>query len=140
MTRLLIPIIIVTTSITALAQDITSLDKIGPVTSLTKTINTITLHCSDNSEVQLTILTPDLVRVRASFTKPIPTKDHSWAVAKTDWPTPRWNLNETPNQITLTTDELEVVINRSPLLIDFRDARTHQLLNADEQPMSYDAK
>ena len=42
--------------------------------------------------------------------------------------------------ITITTDELEVVIQRSPLLISFRDARTHQLLNADERPMSYDAK
>jgi len=140
MTRLLILIVILATAATALAQDITSLEKIGPVTSLTKTTNSITITCNDASQVQLTILAPDLVRVRASFTKPIPTKDHSWAINKTDWPTPRWNLTETPNQITLTTDELEVVIHRSPLLIDFRDARTHQLLNADEQPMSYDAK
>ncbi len=125
---------------TAVAQDITTLEKIGPVVSLTKTDKTVTLNCADNSQVQVTILAPDLIRVRASFAKPIPAKDHSWAIAKTDWPTPRWNLNETPDQITLTTDELEVAIRRSPLLIEFRDARTHQLVNADERPMSYDAK
>jgi alpha-glucosidase len=127
-------------SVSAAAQDITTLEKIGPVVSLTKTDKTVTLNCADNSQVQVTILAPDLIRVRASFAKPIPAKDHSWAIAKTAWPTPRWNLNETPDQITLTTDELEVTIRRSPLLIEFRDPRTHQLLNADERPMSYDAK
>ena len=122
------------------AQDITTLEKIGPVISLTKSDKTVTLNCQDNSQVQLTILAPDLIRVRASFTKPIPSKDHSWAIAKQDWPTPRWNLSETSDLITITTDELEVVIRRSPLLIEFRDARTHRVLNADERPMSYDAQ
>ncbi|HEX6719852.1 MAG TPA: glycoside hydrolase family 31 protein [Pyrinomonadaceae bacterium] len=139
MTRLLIIIAILATAITAVAQDVTSLEKIGPVVSFTKSEKSVTLNCQDNSQVQLTILAPDLIRVRASFTKAVLTKDHSWAIARTDWPTPRWNVNETPNQITLNTDELEVVIRRSPLLIEFRDARTHELLNADEQPMSYDA-
>src|ERR1044071_2347786 len=122
------------------AQDITTLEKIGPVVSLSKTEKSVTLNCQDNSQVQLTILAPDLIRVRAVFTKSIPARDHSWAIAKTDWPTPRWSLKETPDLITITTDELEVTIRRSPLLIEFRDARTHQLLNADERPMSYDAK
>src|SRR6185369_17111001 len=139
MTRLLVFTIILAAGITAAAQDITTLEKIGPVVNLTKSDKSVTLNCNDNSQVQLTILAPDLIRVRASFTKPIPAKDHSWAMAKTDWPTPRWNLNETANQITITTDELEIVIRRSPLLIEFRDAHTHQLLNADERPMSYDA-
>src|ERR1041385_2164308 len=139
MKSLLILTWILSAGISAFAQDITSLEKIGSVVSLIKTDNGVTLSCNDNSQVQLTILAPDLIRVRASFTKPIPTKDHSWAVAKTDWPTTRWSLNESPTEITITTDELEVAINRSPLLITFRDARTHQLLNADERPMSYDA-
>ncbi|HEU4834706.1 MAG TPA: TIM-barrel domain-containing protein [Pyrinomonadaceae bacterium] len=123
----------------AFAQDITTLEKIGDVVSLTKTDKSIILTCNDKSQVQLTILAPDLIRVRASFTKPIPAKDHSWAIARNDWTTPRWSLNESPTTITVTTGELEVAIQRSPLLISFRDARTHQLLNADERPMSYDA-
>jgi alpha-glucosidase len=127
------------TGASAFAQDITTLEKIGPVVSLIKTGNRVTLSCQDNSQVQLTILAPDLIRIRASFTKPIPTKDHSWAIAKQDWTTPRWTLNESPTEIKIATDELEVAIQRSPLLISFRDAGTHQLVNADERPMSYDA-
>src|SRR4029079_13043187 len=100
---------------------------------------TIPLDCQDTSQVQLTILAADLIRVRASFTKPIPARDHSWAIAKDDWTTPRWNVSETSDLITITTGELEVTIRRSPLLIEFRDAQTHQLINADERPMSYDA-
>ena len=122
-----------------LAQDIATLEQIGPISSLERTEKTVTLHCQDNSQVQLTILAPDVIRVRASFSKPIPNKDHSWAIAKQDWETPRWRLDETSDPITITTGELEVAVNRSPLLIEFRDARTHQVLNADERPMSYDA-
>ena len=72
------------------AQDITTLDPIGAVVRFDKGDKTVTLHCRDNSQVQLTILAPDLIRVRASFAKPIPEKDHSWAIAKLDWQTPRW--------------------------------------------------
>lgn len=137
MIRLLILTLVLTTSV--FAQDITTLEKIGDVVSLSKTDKSVTLHCNDNSQVQLTILAPDLIRVRTSFTKPIPAKDHSWAIARNDWSTPRWTVTESQTAITLSTDELEVTIQRSPLLISFRDARTQQLLNADERPMSYDA-
>src|ERR1043165_3264935 len=139
MIRLLALIWILAGSVSVFAQDITTLEKVGPVVSLVKSDKAVTLNCKDNSQVQLTILAPDLIRVRASFTKPIPSKDHSWAIAKTEWTTPRWSLKESTTSITITTDELEVTIQRSPLLISFSDARTHQLLNADERPMSYDA-
>src|ERR1041384_120516 len=140
MKPLLVLTLLLTSGTFAFAQDITTLEKIGSVVSFSKTDNTVTLTCNDNSQVQLTILAPDLVRVRASFTKPIPAKDHSWAVDKNDWSTPHWTINESTTTITIITDEIEVTIQHSPLLISFRDARTHQLLNADERPMSYDAK
>jgi alpha-glucosidase len=122
------------------AQDITSLEKIGPVVSFTKSDNGVTLTCRDKSQIQLTVLSTDLIRVRASFAKPIPAKDHSWAIERETWETPPWKLSETAEAITLATAEVEVVVHRSPLLIDFRDAHTHQVINADEQPMAYDAK
>jgi alpha-glucosidase len=124
------------------AQEISvsSLEKIGAVKSFVKTDQGITLNCADNSQVQLLVLAPDLIRVRASFTKPIPAHDHSWAIAKETWETPIWRLTETGESIIVATAEVEVVVHRSPLLIDFRDARTHETINADEQPMAYDAK
>lgn len=129
-------------AVTARAQDIDldKLEKIGPVTGFSRTENGITLNCRDNSQVQLTVLAPDLIRVRAAFSTPIPSKDHSWAIAKTDWPAPMWRLRETGGSLIIATSELEVVVNRSPLLIEFRDAKTHQVINADERPMMYDAK
>src|SRR5437870_7617194 len=127
---------------TGYAQEInvSSLEKTGPVTSLVKAERGVTLTCADGSQVQLTVLAPDLIRVRASFTKPLPAHDHSWAIARTDWPTTPWQLTETAASITVATAEVEAFVNRSPLLIDFRDARTHETINADEQPMAYDGK
>src|SRR5439155_11291017 len=97
-------------------QDITSLEKIGAVVGYTRNNNGITFNCRDNSQVQLIVLAPDLIRVRAAFAKPIPASDHSWGIAKEKWATPRWSLSETAAAITLATDEVEVVVHRSPLL------------------------
>lgn len=121
-------------------QDITRLRKIGPVTSFTRTDKGLLLNCRDNSQVQLSVLAADLVRVRVVPGKALPSLDHSWAIAKESWTDVPWTVAETPNDITLATNELQVVIHRSPLLIDFRDARSGQLLNSDEQPMAYDAE
>ncbi len=127
-------------ALTGEAQEITTLEKIGPVTSFTSTAQSVTFTCRDNSQVQVSVLALDLIRVRASFTKPIPSRDHSWAIAKEKWETLPWSLREAADSITISTAEVEVVVNRSPLLISFRDARTHAIINADEQPMAYDAK
>src|SRR6266403_4637940 len=127
-------------AVCARAQDITGLEKIGPVVSFTRSANAVTLSCADGSQVQLTVLAPDLIRVRASFTKPVSSRDHSWAIARDNWDTPRWTLTESPESISITTEEVEVVIHRSPLLISFRDARSREVINADERPMMYDAK
>ena len=127
-------------TISAFAQDVSQLEKIGSVTSVSKTDKTVVLNCSDQSQVQLSILAPDLIRVRVSFAQPLPQKDHSWAIAKLDWTTPAWSMRESATDMVITTDELEVVVNRSPLLIDFRDAKTHRSINTDQQPMAYDAK
>jgi alpha-glucosidase len=122
------------------AQDISRLEKIGRLVSFTRSERAVVFNCDDNSQVQVTLLAPDLVRIRASFAKPLPAKDHSWAIAKTDWPAPRWSVSETKDSVVITTDELEVAVYRSPLLIEFRDAKTHSVINADQQPMAYDAK
>src|ERR1039458_3414159 len=92
------------------------------------------------ARVQISLLAPDLVRVRASFRKKLPARDHSWAIAKTAWDAPQWNLREEPGILRITTGELEVVVSRDPLLISFRDAKSHQVINADRQPMQFDAQ
>src|ERR1051325_7619795 len=123
------------------AQDIlSSLEPIGPVANLARTENGVVINCQDKSQVRIYVLAPDLIRIRASFRKPLPAQDHSWAIAKTSWENVRWNLTEQADAITVSTDETVVVVRRAPLLIEFRDAKTHEVINADEQPMSYDAR
>jgi alpha-glucosidase len=124
----------------ALAQDISRLEKIGPVVSFTQDQSGVTFTCRDQSQLRITVLAADLIRVRASFAKPLPARDHSWAIAKTDWQTPQWNLTERPDAITIATTEVQVVVRRSPLLVEFRDFKTGKLINADHEPLAYDAK
>jgi len=111
---------------------------IGAMASFSQAPDGITISCKDQSQVRLQVLAADLIRVRASFAKPLPARDHSWAIAKTAWDTPKWAVHEEPANLRLTTDELEVVVHRDPLLIDFRDANTHRTINADVRPMAYD--
>ena len=111
---------------------------IGPVVSYTKVSDGILVSCSDQSQVKLQVLAPDLVRVRASFGTALPERDHSWAIAKTAWDTPKWSVKEANGEILLTTEEVEVALHRTPLLIEFRDAKTHRAINSDQVPMMHD--
>ena len=119
----------------ARAVDLTGLAAIGPLASYTSTRDTVTIACGDQSQVRLYILAPDLIRVRASFRQPLPDRDHSWAIAKTAWDVPKWTVTEDPTGLLIATEELEVAVHRSPLLIEFRDAQTHRPINADALPM-----
>src|SRR5215216_2063199 len=123
------------------AQDfVGGMEAIGPVSSFKRGDDSVTFSCRDGSEVRLSILAPDLVRVRASFGKTLPARDHSWAIDKLSWDRVNWNVTETPDTVVVSTDEIEAVVRRSPLLIEFRDAKTKRVINADERPMMYDAR
>ncbi|HET6861817.1 MAG TPA: glycoside hydrolase family 31 protein [Pyrinomonadaceae bacterium] len=123
---------------TSEAQDLSRLIKIGSATEFAKQSDGLTVNCADGSQVQLKVLAPDLIRVRAAFAKTLDSADHSWAIAKESWPPVQWTVAESTAAITLKTNELVVNINRSPLLIEFRDLRTGEVINADQQPMMYD--
>ena len=123
------------------AQDIVSdLEPIGRITGFSRTETAVTFDCADRSQVRVRVLAPDLVRVRASFGRPLPATDNSWAIAKQSWDAPRWKLTEQADAVVIRTDELEIVVRRAPLLIEFRDAKTGRTINADERPMMFDAK
>src|SRR5438270_853994 len=84
----------------AKAQDfVQGLEPIGPVSSFTKTDAAVTFNCQDDSQVRISILAPDLIRVRASFRKALPARDHSWAIAKDSWDAVRWDVKESAESI-----------------------------------------
>lgn len=122
------------------AVELRNLTPIGSLSRYSQTAAAVILHCSDGSEVQITLLAPDLVRVRASFGQPVSATDHSWAIEKTSWEAPAWDLSEDPEELVISTSETEVVVRRSPLLLEFRDAKTHQAVNSDGLPMMFDPK
>ena len=120
------------------AIDLDSLVPIGSVASYSSVRDGITVACQDQSEVRIQVLAPDLVRVRASFGGRLPDRDHSWAIEKTAWDVPQWKVQENAGALVLTTAEVEVIVHRSPLLIEFRDAKTHRTINIDRFPMGHD--
>ncbi len=117
------------------AIELTGYSPIAPLASYTSAPDGVTVTCTDQSQVRFYILAPDLVRVRASFGKPLPDRDHSWAIEKTAWDTPKFAVHEDSAALLISTAELEVSIQRSPLLVTFRDAATHRVINADALPM-----
>ncbi|MBA3848939.1 MAG: alpha-glucosidase [Opitutus sp.] len=123
-----------------LAADHTSLQPIGAVASVARTAQGLRLQCADGASVTLSVLAPDLVRVRTLFAGQTAALDHSWAIARTEWPKTPFTVQENADAVTLGTGELHVVIRRAPLLIEFRDAATGRVLNADARPMARDAK
>lgn len=127
-------------SAVAPAIELTGLVPIGPFASYSQARDGVTVTCQDQSQVRFYVLAPDLVRVRASFGKPLPDRDHSWAIAKTAWDVPKWTVREESGALLIATEELEVVVQRSPLLVEFRDAKTHRAINADQRPMMDDPR
>jgi alpha-glucosidase len=124
----------------AMAADLDHFAPIGPVASYTKTADGMVVTCQDQSQVRFFVLAPDLVRVRASFGQRLPERDHSWAIARTNWAVPHFTVQEQPDTLLLATDELEVAIHRAPLLVEFRDPKTHHVINADQRPMMHDPR
>ena len=116
---------------------------IGDVSRVSRTEGSLLIDCADGSQVRLSPLAADLIRVRASFGRPLPVRDppyHSWAIEKAAWDTPRWTVRESPAEIVVVTEEIEVAVRRAPLLVEFRDVKTHRSVNGDLRPMSFAAK
>lgn len=111
---------------------------LGAVASVERLERGVRLACADGASLAVTLLAPDLVRVRTIFPGQTPVKDHSWAVAKTDWPAVDWQLEQAADRITLRTAELHVVIRRDPVLVEFREAATGRVINADHRPAARD--
>jgi alpha-glucosidase len=124
----------------ALALDWSGLRPTGAITGVTRQERGLELACAGGDILQLTVLAPDLVRVRTVFAGQTPDPDHSWAIARTDWAPAPWQLREEAETITLTTAELEVVVRRDPVRVEFHDAQTHRVINADDRPAARDPR
>lgn len=112
----------------------------GALTTVTRDARGLLLVGDAGATIQLSVLAPDLIRVRTLFAGQPAAPDHSWAIARTAWAPVPFQVREDTATVTLATAELEVVIRRAPLLVEFRDAATHRLINADARPMTRDPR
>ena len=92
---------VLTAPTTAPALDWNGLRPVGPVASVARTDRGVELACADGSAVTVTVLAPDVVRVRARFAGQPAPRGHSWAVVRADWPAVDWSLAESPAAVTL---------------------------------------
>ncbi len=121
------------------ALDLSGMSAIGNVAKVSKTSSGMLIDCDDNSQVSLQVLAPDMVRVRAGFKSSLPSRDHSWALAKTEWASVPVKISENGETVSLETSELRVSVSRSPLRISFYDVKTGRAINRDSQPMRFNA-
>ncbi len=93
--------------------------------------NQITFH-NAQAKVVLTVLAPDLVRVR--MTRDAAT-DYSWAVVKTDWPKVVVNFSGDKKERLIRTPEIEVRVRLAPFSLAFYTARG-ELISKDAREMA----
>jgi len=82
--------------------------------------------------VQLSLLAPDLVRVRLSKDGQFG-PDHSWAAVKTDWPKVEYTLRDEDSCLELQTSELTIRVAKSPCRLSFFN-RSGELISEDYKP------
>jgi alpha-glucosidase len=93
---------------------------------------------NDQTTVAITVLAPDLVRVRAVHGRSLPA-DHSYAVVKGDWPAVQVQPNAGGAVQSIRTSELEIRVQLSPFRVAFHDAQGKLLSkDADNLGMAWD--
>src|ERR1019366_10575517 len=108
---------------------------LGKMTAGAPQGNQITFR-NPESTVVVTVLAPDLVRVRMVPGSVLP-HDYSWAVAKTDWPQPSLEFSGSGGTRVIRTSELEVRINLQPFRIAFYN-NEGELIAQDARGMAWD--
>jgi alpha-glucosidase len=88
----------------------------------------------------VTVLAPDLVRVRM-IPGATPGPDHSWAVAKTDWPHVAVQFTGSNESRIIRTSEIEVRVQLSPFRVAFYDLSGRLIAkDADDRGMSWEGE
>ena len=112
---------------------------IGPVTASPPSANQVTFH-GPGGIVTLTVLAPDLIRVRMARGSAFG-PDYSYAVVKTDWPVPGRaghadseapQFSQSSGSITIRTLKLEVRARLSPFRLSFYDRNDGLILKDDD--------
>jgi alpha-glucosidase len=111
---------------------------VGALTASAPQGNRITFTSAE-AEVTVTVLAPDLVRVR--MTRGTPGPDYSYAVIKTDWPQTPVDFSKGTDESIIRTSKLEIRAHLSPFRLAFYDP-SGRLISEDDPDlgMGWDGK
>ncbi len=128
-------VLLLVVSISAFSQ----WQSVGNVDSFSSNDNEITIHAG-SSILRVTVLTSDLVRIRLASEGMFP-PDQSYAVVKTEWPNVEVQVSDSSDKITISTQELLLIIKKKPLRLTFLD-KAGNIINEDapSKGMSWDGR
>jgi len=102
---------------------------VGNVDSTSRSSNQFTFFCGP-ATVQLSVLAPDLVRIRLAQSGSFQ-DDFSWAVVMSDWVPIEVTVSESSRNLEIDTRELRIVASKAPFRVSFFDMRG-ELINRDD--------
>jgi len=93
---------------------------------------------NERATVVITVLAPDIVRIRAVSGATLP-PDHSFAVVKTDWPAVKVDASSKGSVESIRTEQMEVRVQLAPFRLAFYDSKGELISkDADNQGISWD--
>ncbi|MHB2017615.1 MAG: TIM-barrel domain-containing protein, partial [Candidatus Xenobia bacterium] len=113
--------------------DESNLTAIGALRDWRRTEHGVVLRGADASEIAITVVAPDVVRVRAAWQNAVPAKDHSWAIAPHSWHEAEWQFDGE----TLSTDEILLEVQPNPLRFVWRRKDTGAVFMRDHHPLRF---
>jgi alpha-glucosidase len=106
------------------------LTTIGNVASFAIDGQDVTFGTRGKAKVRLSILAPDVVRVRVA-PKGLFEPNISRAVVKTDWPAVSFDVSDRPDHVVVATSAMQLVIRKKPFVLECRD-RAGNLIVTDD--------
>lgn len=126
----LLQVLLLATVATATAQ--AEWHSIGKVIGSQVEGSRITFH-TEHAVVQVSVLAPDVVRVRAAQGTSFG-PDDSWAVVKKDWPAVHVEISHASDEEVIRTGKLEIHAQLSPFRLSFDDA-SGRLISKDSNDL-----
>jgi alpha-glucosidase len=103
---------------------------LGNVEAYEQTATGINLFCEHDYQLQIQFLKPNLFRViliRLDFNEPL----LDYPLAKTEWPPVQFDFQETDTELVMTTDEINLVVQKSPCRLAVFN-KQGQVINRDD--------
>ncbi|WP_293270300.1 alpha-glucosidase domain-containing protein [Microcoleus sp. PH2017_02_FOX_O_A] len=109
---------------------------IGSIQSIDKTDHTIHFNCT-NSSLKISILAPNLIRVRMSPTGEFKDRSHSVTLPDEEWQIVPFEVRETAEKIEIETAQITISVKRDRPAIECFDKSGKPFASDCDRPMGW---